>query len=192
MMKLQPNYSGAGRHIEEEYLVTRKTRSILLSCIFLAAAFNGLSGSGIDRALIEMPAWQHVGALAWAAFSRWADLGTNGLFLYPFEKIGGTVFSIPTAVTFFANRRCLPSDGAAPIYAAALFMLCSLLATTQAAPLMLSTPHISDPAGLQHALNGFEFWEGIRAVVQALAFCANLWALVVISGLHITNRGRAA
>lgn len=191
-MKLQPNYSGAGRRVEAEYLVTRRVRNLLLSCIFLAAAFNGLSGSGIDRALIEMPAWQHVGAAAWAAFSRWADLGTNGLFLYPFEKIGGTVFSIAAALIFFANRRCLPSDGAAPIYAAALFTFCSLLVTTQAAPLMLSTSHISDPAGLQRALNGFEFWEGIRAAVQALAFCANLWALVVISCLHIANRERVA
>ncbi len=191
MMKLQPDYFGANRRIEEKYLVARRVRTLLLSCIFLAAAFNGLSGSGIDRALIEMPAWQHVGALAWAAFSRWADLGTNGLFLYPFEKIGGTVFSIAAALTFFVNRRCLPGDCAAPIYAAALFTLCSLLATTQAAPLMLSTSHISDPAGLQRALNGFEFWEGIRAVVQALAFCANLWALVIVSGLHTASRESA-
>ncbi len=171
-----------------EYLLNTRIRYILLSCVFLAAAFNGLSGSGINRALIEMPAWQHVGALAWAAFSRWADLGTNGLFLYPFEKIGGTIFSIAAAVTFFTNRRRLPGNGAAPIYAAALFTLASLLVTTQAAPLMLSTSHISDPASLQRALNGFAFWESIRAGVQALAFCANLWALVIVSRLHTASK----
>jgi hypothetical protein len=176
----------------QECLVITRTRYLLLGCVFLAAAFNGLSGSGIDRTLIEMPAWQHVGALAWAAFSRWADLGTNGLFLYPFEKIGGTVFSIVAAIIFFVNRQRLPRDGALPIYGAALFALGAMLATTQAAPLMMSTPHLSDPVSLQHALDGFAFWEGVRAGVQAITFCGNLWALVVISRLHTASKETAA
>ncbi len=170
------------------YQVTIRTRSLLLSCILLAAAFNGLSGSGMDRALIEMPAWQHVGPLAWAAFSRWADNGTTGLFLYPFEKIGGTVFSIAPAIIFFLNRQRLPHDWAFPMYGTALFALGILLTTTQAAPFMLSTPHLSDPASLQRALDGFTFWEGVRASVQALTFCGNLWALVVVSRLYTANR----
>ena len=40
---------------------------------------------------------------------------------------------------------------AIPIYAAALLAIGGMLATTQAAPTMLSTQHISDLAGLQHA-----------------------------------------
>ncbi len=176
---------------DQQYLVTTRTRYLLLSCILLAAAFNGLSGSGIDRTLIEMPAWQHVGALAWAAFSRWADLGTNGLILYPLEKIGGTVFSVGAAIIFFANRRRLPRDGAFPIYGAALFALGAMLATTQAAPLMMSTPHLSDPVSLQHALDGFAFWEGVRAGVQALTFCGNLWVLVVVSRLSTASKEMA-
>jgi hypothetical protein len=172
----------------QKYLITTRTRFFLLGCLLLAAAFDGLSGSGIDRVLIEMPAWQHVGPLAWATFSRWADLGTNGLIFYPFEKIGGTVFSIAAAITFFVNRRRFPRDGALPIYGAALFALCSLLATTQAAPLMMSTAQSNDPVALQHALNGFEFWEALRAGVQVLTFCCTLWALVVVSRLHPVNR----
>ena len=173
-------------------LVTTRTHALLLGCILLAAAFNGLSGSGMDRALIEMPAWQHVGPLAWAAFSRWADNGTTGLILYPFEKIGGTLFSIAAAIIFFLNRQRLPRDGALPIYGAAIFALGILLTTTQAAPFMLSTPHLNDPVALQRALDGFTFWEGIRAGVQALAFCGNLWALVVVSRLHSAGGARAA
>jgi hypothetical protein len=191
MMKLQPNYSRTDK-VLQEYLITTRTYYFLLGCIFAAAAFNGLSGSGMNRVLVEMPAWQHVGALAWAAFSRWADNGTTGLILYPFEKIGGTLFSIAAAIIFFANRRHLPRSGALPIYGAALFALGSLLATTQAAPLMLSTPHISDLASLQRVLNGFEFWEGIRAGVQVLTFCSNLWALVVVSHLHTRSRETSA
>ncbi len=190
-MKLRPNYSGTD-NVLQEYQITTRTYYFLLGCIFLASAFNGLSGSGMNRVLVEMPAWQHVGALAWATFSRWADNGTAGLFLYPFEKIGGTVFSIAAAIIFFANRQHLPRNRALPIYGAALFALGSLLATTQAAPLMLSTPHISNPVSLQHALDGFEFWEGIRAGVQALTFCGNLWALVVVSRLRTASRETSA
>ncbi len=177
---------------DQKYLITTRTHYLLPGCILLAAAFNGLSGSGINRALIEMPAWQHTGALAWAAFSRWADMGTNGLILYPFEKIGGTVFSIIAAIIFFLNKRHLPRAGALPIYGAALFALGAMLATTQAAPLMMSTPHLSDPVGLQHALDGFAFWEGVRAGVQALTFCGNLWALVVVSRLYTVNKETTA
>lgn len=177
---------------KQTYPVTAKTRYALLTCILLAAAFNGLSGSGMNRVLVEMPAWQHVGPLAWAAFSRWADMGANGLFLYPFEKIGGTTFSVAAAIIFFANRQRLPRDGALPIYGAALFAIGSLLATTQAAPLMMSTVHLNDAASLQNSLNGFQFWEAIRAAVQALTFCGNLWAIVAISCIHTVSRGIAA
>jgi hypothetical protein len=176
----------------QEYLATTRTRTFLLGCLFLAAAFGGLSGSGIDRVLIQMPAWQHVGALAWAAFSRWADMGTNGLILYPLEKVGGTVFSVIAAIIFFVNRQRFPRDGAFPIYGAALFAIGSLLATTQAAPLMITTTQSNDPAALQHALNGFAFWEALRAAVQALNFCCLLWALVVVSRLHPVSRKIAA
>jgi hypothetical protein len=170
------------------YLVNPKMRYLLLGCILLAAAFNGVSGSGINRVLIEMPAWQHTGALAWAAYSRWSDMGTNGLILYPLEKIGGTVGSVAAAIIFFVNRWRFPRDGALPIYGAAFFAICSLLVTTQAAPLMMTTVHSSDPAVLQNALNGFSFWEAIRAGVQALSFCGNLWSLMVISRLHIASK----
>jgi hypothetical protein len=90
--------------------------------------------------------------------------------------------------SLFVNQRRFPHDGALPIYGAALFALCSLLATTQAAPLMMSTAQSNDPVALQHALNGFEFWEALRAGVQALTFCCTLWALVVVSQLYKGNR----
>jgi hypothetical protein len=57
---------------------------------------------------------------------------------------------------------------------------------------MLSTPHLSDPASLQRALDGFTFWEGVRAGVQALTFCGNLWALVVVSHLHTASKETTA
>jgi hypothetical protein len=137
--------------------------------------------SGINRTLVDMPAWQRVGAPAWAEFSRWADLGPYGLAMYPLEGIGGTVLSVVAAIIFSRSRRSRSRSGALPIYAAALLALGGMLATTQAAPTLLGTRHTNDPVALQQALNRFAFWGGVRAVFQSLAFGANLWSLVAVS-----------
>src|SRR5437899_1548664 len=141
----QPHKGGQGN------LALSRTRSLLLGFVFMAAVLNGMLASGINRTLVDMPAWQHVGAHAWAAFSRWADMGTNGLILYPLEGIGGAVLSILAAIVFYANRRTMTRSAAIPIYAAALLALGGMLATTQAAPTLLSTRHLSDPVALQQA-----------------------------------------
>jgi hypothetical protein len=164
----------------QEHLATSRTRGLLLGCVFGAAVLNGMLASGINRTLLDMPAWQRVGAPAWAQFSRWADL-KNGRILYPLEGIGGAVLSILAGIVFHRSRGSKRRSAALPIYAAALLALGGMLATTQAAPTLLSTRYTSDPVARQQALNGFEFWGGVRAVFQSLAFCANLWSLVSVS-----------
>jgi hypothetical protein len=70
-----------------------------------------------------------------------------------------------------------------PIYAAVVLVVGGLLATIQAAPIMLSLREIGDdPAALQRAFEGFNWWGKVRAVFQVLAFGANLWALASFSG----------
>ena len=165
----------------QQHLASSKTRGLILGCVFIAAVFNGMLASGINRTLVDMPAWQRVGAPAWAEFSRWADLGPFGLVMYPLEGIGGAVLSIVAALIFSRSRRSRTDSGALPIYAAALLAIGGMLATTQAAPTLLRTRHTSDPAALQQALNRFAFWGGVRAVFQSLAFGANLWSLVAVS-----------
>ena len=165
----------------QQHLAKPRTRGLIQGFVFVAAVLNGMLASGINRTLVDMPAWQRVGAPAWAKFSRWADMGTYGLILYPLEGIGGAVLSIGAAIIYYRSRRSMTRSAAVPIYAAALLALGGMLATTQAAPTLLATRNISDPAALQKALNGFEFWGGVRAVFQFLAFCANLWSLVAVS-----------
>ena len=165
----------------QQHLASSRTRGLILGCVFLAALFNGMLASGINRTLVDMPAWRRVGAPAWAEFSRWADLGQYGLVMYPLEGIGGAVLSILAAIIFARRRRSRRRSGALPIYAAALLALLGMLATTQAAPTLLRTRHTSDPVALQQALNRFTYWGGVRAVFQSLAFGANLWSLMAVS-----------
>ena len=62
-----------------------RTRILLILAIFISVF---LAGGNIDRAFVAMPAWEEVGAIAWAEFSRYADLG-NGLIFYPLEALVG-------------------------------------------------------------------------------------------------------
>jgi hypothetical protein len=100
-----------------------------------------------------MPAWNEVGAVAWAEFSRRADLG-NGLILYPFEAIEGALLT-PAAAG-------------------------GLAFTAMAAPIMLGVRGVSDPAALRRAFEGFWYWGDWRALCQALAFLAQLAASALL------------
>jgi len=95
-------------------------------------------------------------------------MGKIGLILCPLEGIGGAVLSIGAAIVLYRSRRSMTRSAAVATYAAPLLALGGMLATTQAAPTLLATRQISDPAALQRALNGFAYWGGVRAVFQFL------------------------
>ena len=155
---------------------------LVVTFIVSAALANGLlAGGDIDRWLVGMPAWQSVGILAWANYSRSADLG-NGFVLYPILAIGGTLLSL-AAVVVFIRKGKHERVVAIPVYTAAALAVAGLLMTLKAAPFMLSLGHIGneDTASLQHAFDGFKLWGGVRTVLQALAFGANLWSLAAIA-----------
>jgi hypothetical protein len=145
-----------------------------------ATLVNGILASGnINRAFVDMPAWRLTGVLAWAAFSRHADLGRTAMILYPLEAFGGLALSVAAAV-FYRREGSAPREAAVPVYAGVLFTVGGLLATTQAAPQMLSVGHLGNEAtALQRAFDQFEMWGGVRGICQVLAYLANMCALTV-------------
>ena len=49
-----------------------------------AALFGGLlAGVTANRALVQMPAWQRIDVVPWAAFTRAENLGFVGMIFYP-------------------------------------------------------------------------------------------------------------
>lgn len=161
-----------------------RTETPLRTSLFLivAALLLGSLANGLTRTLVEMPAWRQLGAEAWAAFSRRADLG-NGEIMYPLAGIGQTVLILAAAIAFRLSPR-RPLSVGMPLYGAALMVICVMLTTTQAAPIMLSLHRIGDdPAALQQAYEGFYRWDSIRAVFGALAGCAEILALVSLGSL---------
>jgi hypothetical protein len=142
-----------------------------------ATLFNSIvAGSGLDRVVVQMPAWRILGARPWADYSRRADL-RNGMFLYPFSAIGGCALSIAAAIGYVWNRRT-PRAAGTPILLSVLLTASGLALTTQAAPHIRSIRRIGDdPVKLRRAFDAFDWWGRYRAVVQFAAFCTNVWAL---------------
>lgn len=169
-----------------------KNERVLRVMLFLIVADMLLGGiaAALNRTLVEMPAWQHLGPEAWATFSRMADLG-NGEILYPLVGIGGTLSVLAAAVVFrFTSRR--PWSVALPLYGTALMAVCGLLITTQAAPIMLSLHRIGDdPIALRQAFEGFYRWDSIRAVFGALGSCFEIWALVALLSVPVGEQAHA-
>src|SRR5258708_21580582 len=151
-------------------MASQMTRS-LATAATLIHSFTG--AAGVSRALIEMPAWQKTGPLSWAAFSRHADLGPVGNVLYPLIGFAGAFLSIGGAISFHRDPTA-PKSAAMPFNMAALMSIGGLLVTIKAAPNMLRVRHLGDDeAALQEAMDGFEFWGGIRTIFQGLAFVAS-------------------
>ena len=164
-----------------------KTENSGLTLLAISVALIVPIGSFLSRSVVEMPAWQRVGPIAWATFSRQADLG-NGEVLYPLFGIGSTVLAVALAVAYRLNRNS-PQSAEVPVYLGAAFAIGVILATTQAAPQMLSLNHVgNDPVALQGALNIFQRWQAIRTGCIALGYVSNLWALLCI----VSSNGKAA
>ncbi len=127
-----------------------------------------------------MLAWQRTSPLAWAAFSRNADLALPALIIYPLEAFTGAILSIGLTISFHHDGR-QPRYAMLPVHATVVMAIAGLLATTQAAPIMLSVANLDDnAAALQQAMNGFWFWGNIRGLFQMLAFVASVWSLATL------------
>jgi len=125
--------------------VTKRLESwrLALGCIVVALVI-GAVGDNLNRTIVEMPAWRTLGATAWAAFSRLADLG-NGRIIYPVAGIGSTVLVLAAAISFRTGP-LRPWSVAVPVYGAALMNIGVILLTTQAAPIMLNVPRLGTDA----------------------------------------------
>jgi hypothetical protein len=157
------------------FMTSAATRILLISAVFISGLLAGLN---VDRAFVAMPAWQQVGPIVWAEFSRHADLG-NGLILYPAEAFGSVVLTVAAAIGLHFERNTSRA-AAALLYGAVLLAALGLLFTIKAAPIMLGIRNVDDPLDLQGAFEGFRYWGNLRGICQAPAFLAQLATLAAL------------
>ncbi len=156
------------------------TVDFVLVLILAATVVTGLlAGASLDKAIVQLPARQRMGVVAFSAFSRANDLG-NGLIVYPAFGISAALLTIIAALTAFLQGA--PSTHIWPLYISALLAVLHSVTTARAAPNMLSLrgPN-SDETILTETLNRFAKWHNLRAVLQLLNFVMLLWAVVAYS-----------
>jgi len=150
-----------------------RTRVLIGSATFLAGL---LAGGAFDRAVVGGPAWHHLGANAWAEYSRHADLGA-GLIAYPIEAIGAVVLLFAAIISRRFDAPARRGRGLA-LHLAAGFSVVGLVLTMKAAPIMLGLASPQAAAQTEEAFQGFYFWGlYVRGTVDVLAFACSLCAL---------------
>lgn len=157
-------------------IMASTTTRVLLILAIVTSGF--LAGANVDRALVAMPAWHQVGAIAWADFSRHADLG-NGRTLYPLEAFGSLFLTLAAALRFHLDRST-PRAAKVFLDAAVPLLIGGLIFTAKAAPIMLGISGPSDLPALQHAFEGFLYWGNLRGACQVLAFVIQTATLAVL------------
>lgn len=145
--------------------------------LIVTTVFEALRmGASVFRGLIDLPARNRIGPVAFAEFSRATDLSTTGIIFYVIYGVGGALLT--GAMWFVAVR----TDS--PVFVrrlSSVSVLCSLLIlafTTQAALLMFRvSTSPNDAAVLQELLDGFVFWTYPRLLCACISFIAIITAL---------------
>jgi hypothetical protein len=135
-----------------------------------------LAGGGIDRMVVSLPARHRIGVVAFARYSRAADLG-NGLILYPLLGISAPLAT--WAAFGLALAEGAPGRTKALLGTAAALAVLHTLTTARAAPKMLRIGRSpDDEAVLRPLLERFIKVSWVRAALQIAAAVVLLWALL--------------
>jgi hypothetical protein len=153
--------------------------SLTHGLVVAAATLGGIAaGTSFDKSIVQLSAWNRVGAEPWASYSREADL-RNGLIWYPAMGIGTLLANVAAAIAVHRDPTT-PRSAVLPTRAAALLAIGHMLATAKAAPNMLRVRRTDDPDSLTGALEGFTRWQAVRTGLDALMFAANFWSLASV------------
>ncbi len=151
--------------------------TLLFFLIIVATVVNGmLAGASLEGSLVKLPARRRIGAVAYATFARGNDLG-NGLVVYPVWAVSAALLTFIATIVAYVEQQ--PTGLLVPLSIASLTSIGHFLATSQAAPVMLSLKHTpDDEAVLTAKLDRFERWSAVRTTLQVLTFFVLVWALI--------------
>jgi hypothetical protein len=123
-----------------------------------------LAGLSLDKVIVQLPARRRIGATAYAAYARAADLG-NGIAFYAAVGISAAVLTL-AAFAVAASRRA-PGTVTGLLATAALLSLAHSAMTARAAPTMFQIGKaVDDQQALALLLARFARWSAARAATQ--------------------------
>lgn len=138
-----------------------------------------LAGLSLDKVIVQLPARRRIGAVAYAAYARSADLG-NGVAYYAVVGVGAAALTIAAFAAAAARSSCGAVTGL--LGAAAALSVLHSLATGRAAPTMFKIGRAEDtPEALAALLDRFARWSAARAALQA----ATLITVAIAAGIGV-------
>ena len=140
-----------------------------------------LAGLSLDKVIVQLPARRRIGAVAYAAYARSADLG-NGVAYYAALGVGAAALTIAA----FAAAAARGSSGTVTglLAAAAALSVLHSIATGRAAPTMFKIGRAEDTqAALAPLLARFARWSAARAALQA----ATLITVAIAAGIGVAT-----
>lgn len=140
----------------------------LILTLAATGASGMLAGASLDQSIKQLPARRRIGAVAYAAYVRGADLA-NGVIWYATLGIGAALLSLIAGLLTFRHSLA----GVACI----VLPIAHSLVTSRAAPTLMRLRVAGDEPQLSAILGRFERWQSLRAALQF----ANLLALLSLS-----------
>jgi hypothetical protein len=145
----------------------------------LATVFGGLlAGPGLDRVIVQDPAWQHFEPAIRTRFTQEADLG-HGIRWYPVEGLTALALSCAAAWSISAEDREARGDAAEPAYAAAAFSIVALVVTA-AAIVPNTRAVVTDERVARATFDHLTMWWKGKAALHVATFVANVLSVATL------------
>ena len=155
-------------------MISHRTFILLLGATFLSGL---LAGPGLDRAIVQIPAWRNLGPKAWAEFTRSADLGI-GLVWYPAEGLSALVLTVATSVSIYKDASAPRAAVLWAFGAAGLAILALIVTGIVILPNTRAVNGLNGLDGWQSAFDRLASWWRLKALLHVATFGANLCALI--------------
>lgn len=146
-----------------------------------AALFGGLlDGVTLNRALVQLPAWQRIGVLAWADFTRAENAGIGAVF-YPALGLAALLLTIGTVVAYKFDRD-KQFARSVPIYTAGgLAIAWALVTRVVLVPELFALNRVdANVLRLRQIFLTFLIGSAVNDVLHVVGFALSLWALIAL------------
>jgi len=154
--------------------------SWITKSLFVGANLFGglLAGVTLNRAVIQMPAWQRIGLIPWANFTDAENVGLGPIF-YPALGLAALLFTVTAAIAARFDRGAR-GFRRLPIYSAAVLAI--VWAAITRFVLVPAMSYVSaatnNSEDLQQIFLTVTRWSGVNDVLHVLTFGLSLWGLV--------------
>lgn len=154
-----------------------------------ATLFGGiLAGVTANRVLVQLPAWEDIGLIPWANFTRAENAGTGSIF-YPVLGLAAILFTFAAAAAFRFDRATCGWPRRAIYSAALLTVIWSVVTRVLLVPAMFGLRAAgNDVTQLHQIFSTVKRWSAVNDVLHVLTFSLTLCALTTVLSIPKTAR----